>query len=255
MDIIQAIILGIVQGLFEWLPVSSQGQIAGFAISFFGIKAEEALSYAIFLHIGTLIAAIVYFRKELLEIVKGKEEKMRNFLVIALLATGITALPSYIFLKSIAGSGTAILFLTAVMLFVTGFLQRTKNRGKEKEAGLTKKNSIVLGLAQGFAVLPGVSRSGVTTAALLFEGFKPEEAFRISFLLSVPSVLAGELVFGLVEGFAVDVNALVALVFAFAFGLASIDALIKLARKINFSLFCFAFGVLYLLIAALAVLG
>ncbi len=251
MDLFQAIILGIFQGIFEWLPVSSQGQIAAIAVSFFGIPADEALGYAIFLHIGTLIAAAAYFRKELSEMALGKDRKARNFILLAVVATGITAIPSYLLLKSIPLTGFALLILIAVLLFVTGFLQKVKSKNTNPE--LTKKNSVILGLAQGFSVLPGISRSGVTTAALLLEGFSPERAFRISFLLSVPSVLIGEMAFSILEPITFDLSALVALLFAFAFGYLSIAALLNFARAINFSLFCWAFGILYLLIAFLSI--
>ncbi len=249
MDIIQAVVLGILQGVFEWLPVSSQGQVAAIAMAVFSIEAQKAIEYAIFLHIGTLFAAVVYFRKELAEILRGKEKKARNFIAIAVAATVITAVPSYVFLKSLEASALALMLLIAVMLFATGIIQRVKK--KETEPSLGKKNSLLLGLVQGFAVLPGVSRSGITTSALLFEGFSPEKAFRISFLLSVPSVLLGEMGLGIVEGFSFEPNMLIALAFAFAFGLASIDLLIRAARRIDFSWFCFGFGALYLALAML----
>jgi undecaprenyl-diphosphatase len=248
MDFFQAAFLGIMQGIFEWLPVSSQGNVASLAVAFFGISAEEAVRYAIFLHIGTLFAAAFYFRNELQGMLRGKERKLRNFMLIAVAATAITALPAYLFLKAVSGSAFALMALTGAMLFVTGFLQKAGR--KVKETALSGKNSVLLGLAQGFSVLPGISRSGITTAALLFEGFTPERAFRVSFLLSVPSVLLGELAFSLFEGFALDIYAVTALLFACAFGLLSIGLLIRLAGKINFSLFCFGFGTFYLLLAA-----
>jgi len=250
MDLFQAVILGISQGIFEWLPVSSQGQVAALSVALFGIPADEALGYAIFLHIGTLLAAALYFRKELSEMLKGENKKLRNFILIAVLATGITALPAYIFLKSIPLTGFVLLILIAILLFVTGYLQNVQSKNTNPE--MAKKNSVILGLAQGFSVLPGISRSGVTTAVLLLEGFTPEKAFRISFLLSVPSVLIGEMAFSVLEPITFDFSAIVALLFAFVFGYLSIDVLIKLAHRVNFSVFCYGFGVLYLLIAFLA---
>jgi undecaprenyl-diphosphatase len=251
LELIHAIFLGIMQGLFEWLPISSQGQIAALSIQFFGVPAEQAIEYAVLLHAGTLLSAIVYFRKEISEIIQGQHKQLRKFIFIAVLATTITALPSYLLLKSFSASSVAMLFLIAIMLLVTGAIQKKNNSSKtsRKKAELNSKNSVILGLAQGFSALPGISRSGVTTAALLFEGFSPEKAFRISFLLSIPSVLLAELAFGTIEGFTIDTNAILALAFAFLAGIVSIHALLKIAKRIDFSIFCIAFGLIYLAIA------
>ncbi len=251
MNLFEAIILGILQGVFEWLPVSSQGQIIAVAIAFFQISTQEALKHSIFLHTGTLIAAIIFFRKELIKIIQGENPELRNFILIAVLATIITAVPSFFILKQLIFSSTILLFLIGFLLIITGLLQKIKQ--KQIKPKLNKKNSIILGLMQGFSVLPGISRSGITTATLLFEGFEPEEAFRISFLLSVPTVLIGEIAYGLVEGFSFEFNSLIALVFAFVFGLISIDLLLKLAKRISFSWFAIGFGLIYLIIGLVGV--
>ncbi len=249
MDLIQAVILGILQGIFEWLPISSQGQVAVVAMQIFGIASEDALKYAIFLHIGTLISATIYFRKEIAEILKLRERKFLKFIVIALIATAITAIPSYLLLREIAQSSFWFMIMIGTLLIVTGIVQKINK--KHKEAQLDSKNALFLGLGQGFSVLPGVSRSGTTTSVILFEGFKPEDAFRISFLLSIPAVFLGELAFGIIEGVIFEVNVLIAVVVAAVVGYFSIDLLLKSAKRINFSLFCIVFGIIYLGLAFL----
>jgi undecaprenyl-diphosphatase len=248
MDLWQAVILGALQGIFEWLPVSSQGQIMGFAITIFRLGAESALKYAVMLHAGTLLAATIYFRKALAELLRLENKPLLRFLLIALIATAISAIPCYLLLRMVLTYNPFfLLFIIGLLLVLTGISQRKKLANKS--AKLTKMNAFFLGLAQGLSVLPGISRSGITTSTLLFEGFNPEQAFRISFILSIPSVLVAELLFGALEGFVLDFNALIALLVAFIFGLLLINVLLKIAKRASFSKFCIAFGLLYIMIA------
>ncbi|MFH1544573.1 MAG: undecaprenyl-diphosphate phosphatase [archaeon] len=247
MDLIQAIILGLIQGITEWLPISSQGQVTIAALALFNIPMGKALSYSIFLHIGTLIAAVIYFRKELKELIELKEKKLRNFLGIAVIASAITAIPSYLLLTNILESGFALMIAIALFLIVTGVIQLKAKSGREGE--MNKRNALFLGLGQGFSVLPGISRSGVTTSVMLFEGFTPEKAFRLSFLLSIPSVLIAEIGFGLVETIEFELNLIISIIIAAVIGLISMDLFIRAARRINFSLFCFIFAAIYLVMA------
>ena len=249
MDLFQSLFLGFLQGVFEWLPISSQGQVAVLAMEFLGITAELALKYAIFLHIGTLISAIIYFRKDILEILKMKNKEMSKFLGVAVLATVVTAGPSWVFLKGISENVFLLTLAIGVFLIITGLLQKFVKRKGDAKLGL--KNAVFLGLGQGFAVLPGISRSGITTSVLLFEGFDPEKAFKLSFLLSIPSVFLGELAFGIFEGIVIDLNAVFAVGVAAVVGFVSIDLLLKAAKRINFSIFCIVFGLVYVGLAFL----
>lgn len=252
MDLFTAIIAGLLQGIFEWLPISSQGNIMGVFLTFFQTSPEEALKIAILLHTGTLLAAIVYFRKELGQILEyntKKDKELARFIVLATLATAITAVPLYFVLKQFLSFGVAyVLLAIALLLIVTGFLQLKKKKGKKMK--LTDRSALIAGLAQGLSVLPGISRSGVTTSALLFTDATPEQAFRLSFIMSIPAVLIAEIAFGLAEGVYLEGFALVSIVVAFIVGLLSMNVLIKFARKINFSYFCFALAALYIIIFA-----
>jgi len=247
MDLIQAIVLGLMQGITEWLPISSQGQTIITAIKVFGIESETAFAYSVFLHAGTVLAAGIYFRKEIKEIISLKEKKLMQFMLIAVLSTAITAIPMYLFIKEISSSSFYLSILIGLMLIITGLMQWKKKQ--EKEAQETKQNAFILGLGQGFSVLPGVSRSGVTTSVLLFRGFSPEKAFKLSFLLSVPSVLIAELAFGLKEGIIFEWNILIAVLIAFVSGYLSIKYFIQIAKRINFSYFCFILGIIYIIIS------
>ncbi len=268
MDLLSAIAFGFLQGIFEWLPISSQGNIMGL-LSFLGTNPQEALKIAIFLHIGTLLAATLYFRKEIQSILKWKnkeDKKLGRFVIFSTLATAVTAVPSFLILEELLGFGIAFaLILIAILLIITGLLQLKNNKNKIKEIKNKKEsisklegkkinsknlsfwNSILVGLGQGFSVLPGISRSGITTSILLFRNFEPEEAFRVSFLMSIPAVLLGEIAYGLIKGFTINEFAIVALIVAFVIGFFSMDLLIKFARKINFAYFCFVLAIIYLI--------
>ncbi|MFH1225581.1 MAG: undecaprenyl-diphosphate phosphatase [Candidatus Diapherotrites archaeon] len=269
MDLVQGIVLGLVQGLVEWLPLSSQAQVIAVSVAVFGSAPIDALNYSIFLHIGTLVAAAAYFRREIFGIAKAavpalmqnqktkpaKPETARLlvFMVIALLATAITAIPTYLFLKQTFTNATAgfVLLSMGVLLIATGAVQMVTK--KTREAKTTKTNALIAGLGQGFSVLPGISRSGTTTSILLFEGFRVEEALRLSFILSVPSVFAAEIMFGIAEqgAVAVDAGILAALATAAIAGFASISILMRVAKKINFAWFCFLFGAVYVVMGLL----
>jgi len=261
-DLITAIVLGLVQGITEWLPISSQGNVIAIA-QFLGLSAETAFSYAVVLHIGTLIAAIIYFWKEIIQLLKFKNNSLLKFLAVAVIFTAPTAALSYFFIKSILEtesiqifgaeifSQTIFLLLIGVLLIVTGLLQKKKKISEE--GVLSKKNGFWLGLAQGFTVLPGLSRSGTTTAVLLAEKFSPEQAFRISFLLSIPSVLIGELSYKIAEAPVFDSAIIIGITIAAITGLVSIHILLKIAKRLNFRLFCFALAAFYLIVAIISI--
>lgn len=248
MDLISAIVFGIVQGIFEWLPISSQGNILGL-LSIIGVDPSHALKIAIFLHAGTLFSAIIYYRKEIKKIIewnKKEDKEIGKFIFIATISTIITAIPSYLILDELVGYNISIILLSlAALLFITGILQLKKVH--KTDAKLNKKNAIFAGLGQGFSILPGVSRSGVTTSVLLFRGFDAEKSFNISFLMSIPAVLIAQIGFLALEGFTIGINEIIALIAAFIVGLISIDILIKFARKVNFAYVCFGLGIIYLL--------
>ncbi len=246
MDLVQAVLLGLLQGVAEWLPISSQGQVMAAALNIFSISAEEAFKYAIFLHAGTLTAAAVYFRKELASILKPENRKLLEFVLLGLVGSAITVLPGYFLLKSMLNSPFPIMVLIAIALIFTGAIQF---RGKAGKRTGEKKSGFIVGLAQGFSVIPGISRSGVTSSALLLQGFSPEEAFRLSFILSIPSVLLAEIAFGLFEKVSLQPIALVAIAIAGLAGYASIDVLLRTVRKVEFGWFCIGFGLLYLALA------
>ena len=249
MDLFQSLVLGVIQGITEWLPISSQGQVMVLAMRVFGLTVQESVSHSLFLHVGTLAAATVYFRHEIRELLAWKDPKLARFLFVTLLATGVTAVPSLLLLKKLALNTRLVMPVIGFFLVATGLLELFAHLGRH--GFFTKKNAVLLGLAQGFSVLPGISRSGTTTSVLLLEGFKPEQAFRLSFLLSLPTGAAAEVLFGAAEGFVPDPNIWLGVLASFTVGYASIGVLLKFAERINFGWWCVGFGAFYLLISVL----
>lgn len=261
---IESLIIGAVQGIAEWLPVSSEGIIFLMKANFFASSEtlSEAIHYSLFLHFGTFLAALVYFRKKvwyllkkLFQYKKAKEEdkKLLNFLMLGTLVSGVLGI---IFLEiiekvtvDISAIAQIITIIIAIMLFITAYLQlRVKNSGYKEEKDLRYFDGIMIGIVQAFAALPGLSRSGLTVSALLMSKFNKQSALQLSFLLSLPLVLAGNIVLNL-DKFRFDLNSLLALLASFVFGWLTIKYLLKLAQKINFGYFVLFFAIVTLLAA------
>ena len=255
MDPIKALMLGLLQGVLEWLPLSSQGNLVVLSIAFLGLEPEYALSLSVYLHLGTGLAALVYFRNEVAGILGRRTDRDRElfrFLLIATILTGVVGFPIFTFVRLTSLYGEALLVLTGLALLATGVMQRDRE-GDETRAPtrLDVRDGLSLGVVQGLSAIPGLSRSGVTTTALLLKGYPGEEALRLSFLMSIPASFAAVAGLALIEGAPpVDTGILLALAASFISALVSIDLLIKLARRTRFWKLCVVLG----LIALVAVL-
>lgn len=258
---LEQIILGIVQGITEWLPVSSEGVIVLIAKNFLkeGITIETVVKQALFLHLGTFLAALVYFRKDVLSLIKTlfnyksakiETQKIFKFLLISFLISGFLGfalLKIFIGLEDqISLSAKAITLLIGFLLLITAYLQiKAPKQGHRKSIDLKNTDSVLLGLIQGLAVLPGLSRSGLTVSTLLLRKFDDQDALKLSFLMSLPIVLAGNIILNFND--LIFSNDLIwGLIFSFIFGLLTIDLLLKIAKRINFGYFVLIFGLLVL---------
>ena len=225
MTILQTILMGIVQGLSEFLPISSSAHLvftSNFYKVFKGIEivqqSNEEIFLDIMLHLGTLVAVIVFFRKEIWEISKAlfavcknrqmlrsaqneeaKNAKLGIYIIIGTIITIALALPiddiaeHLVYHPALVGG---LLILTGFVLFFSEYLSKKRT---EKFDTPNLKQSILIGLAQGLAVLPGFSRSGWTIATGLFAGLNRETAARFSFLLSIPIILGASMVYPLIK--------------------------------------------------------
>ena len=194
----------------------------------------------------------VYFREEVVGILKRRSQKDRelfHFLVLATIVTGVVGFPLFAFVELASLYGEVLLGLTGVALISTGLMQRGReSRSTQSRKSLGLIDGLTLGIVQGLAAIPGLSRSGVITTALIVKGFSGKEAFRVSFLMSIPAVFAAAVGLAIVEGIPpVDAGVLVALVASFISALASIDLVIKLAQRTRFSLLCIILGIIAIL--------
>ena len=246
----ESIVIGSLQGLLEWLPVSSEGNMVILLTTLFGMEIEETIGTAVFLHIGTGLAALVYFRAEVVKILKGRTEKyadLRLKLFIMTMLTGFIGFPLFMWLNLSIVYGETLLALTGVALILTGLLQREAAKQEQTESNLSWQLSLILGAAQGLAIIPGLSRSGLTTSIMLFKNFTGEEAFRISFLMSIPASFAAAFGLILVEGFVPDSFSALSALVAALIGYLAIDALLEVARRISFWKICVGLGALAVL--------
>ncbi len=264
LSLMEAIVVGLVQGMAEWLPVSSEGLVSLVLINVFGRSPGEAISLSIWLHGGTLAAAIVYFRTKLMTILpdvpayfkalfmREKKDPLIDFLAVSTVISGAIGAPLLLYVSGLSSfSGSIMTGVIGILLIVTGLLQKKAKNGLGGKHDPEFDDSVIAGVAQGLAVLPGVSRSGFTISALLLRGYSASSAIELSFLMSIPAVMiamAGIMVTGSVD---IDQGALVALLCAFVSGYITISLFLKLAVKIDFSTFCIVLGALSILAAGI----
>ena len=263
MNFLQFFLLAALQGLLEWLPISSEGQIALVLLYVFNItESSTILSLIIWLHLGTMGAALLKYRSEYFNVLFPKTAEftyLRKFLVVVTLATGITAIPLYLFLREVFKPifGDIISVMIGIFLISTGIiLYFFRNIREYRPAtNLSLKEMILLGLIQGLSILPGISRSGTTVATLLGRKIEQENSLKYSFLMSVPVVLGAfifDLIISGVPELGISVYALMMMIgVTFAFGLLSMDVLLVVAKKINFAYFCVIIGLIAIILGLL----
>ncbi|MBS3071189.1 undecaprenyl-diphosphate phosphatase [Candidatus Pacearchaeota archaeon] len=259
MDFFQQVVLGIAQGITEWIPISSEGVIIFLISNFFSssIDVELFIRQALFLHLGTFFAALIYFRKEVKELLKGalkynrtdpETRKTLRFLFIATLTSGIVGLAIINFLdlvniNELPLTSSSVNFLVGFLLLITGFVQlKVRDGGYKRQFQLTDADSLILGLLQGVSALPGLSRSGLTVSGFLFRKFDETVALRLSFLMSLPIVLIGNVLLNFDIAFIKDM--FFGCLLAFFFGLMTIHILMKFSEKVKFGHFAIMFGLL-----------
>ncbi|MCX8200215.1 MAG: undecaprenyl-diphosphate phosphatase [Candidatus Micrarchaeota archaeon] len=264
MEYLAAVILGILQGIFEWLPVSSEGIVTLAGKLIYGMEYQESLAMAIWLHVGTFVAAVAYFRNDLIEMLKciytgGKSKSLLVFLAVSTIVSAIVAVP----LIMLAFSEQAALipdYLFTIMigafLLIVSYLQKTQQvkPGSQEPA---VPSAIVAGFAQGLAVLPGLSRSGITLAALISQRYNVENALKLSFLMSIPVVFGVQLALPLVKsgGFEVTGPMLAGALAAAITGFATINLLLEFARRTDFHKATAALGALVIIIGVLSAIA
>ncbi|MHB8840977.1 MAG: undecaprenyl-diphosphate phosphatase, partial [Candidatus Aquicultor sp.] len=206
MNVIQAAILGVIQGLTEFLPISSSAHLVLFPLYMgWHVNPEANVTYDVIVHFGTLMAVLAFFYKDVSKLagafVKSLTERkigddpyrrMAWFLIIGTIPTGIV----YVLIKKLLEDTLKTPSYVGIFLLITGVLLVASERiGRRAESANSLKtiDVVFIGFVQGLAILPGISRSGSTIAAGLFRGLTREEAARFSFLLSIPVIIAAAL--------------------------------------------------------------
>ncbi|MFB6191977.1 MAG: undecaprenyl-diphosphate phosphatase [Haloarculaceae archaeon] len=257
-EAVLVVVLGVVQGVLEWLPVSSEGSVALVVTVVQGGSPDTATRFALFLHSGTAVAAFVYYRQEVRALLEDlpawrpatafdSETADLSFFAIATLVSGVVGLSVYAALSELASklTGGAFVALIGVLLVLTGVVQRvSEDHGLSNRETPDAFDAALVGVMQGLALLPGVSRSGTTVSALLLRGHEGEESLRLSFLLSIPASLgAGVLVLADVGLPAVSpAAAVLAVAVSAVVGFLTVSALVRLVRRVAFWGVCVGFG-------------
>ena len=263
MDWIEALILGLVQGLTEYLPVSSSGHLA-IGSYLFGIEGEENLAFTVAVHVATVLSTLVILWKEIDWIFRGlfkcemnAETKYVLNIVVSMIPVGIVGVFFKDYVEEVFGSGLVIvgcmLLLTAALLT---FSYIAKPRKKEK---ISLRDAFIIGLAQACAVMPGLSRSGSTIATGLLLGNKKESLAQFSFLMVIRPIL-GEALLDVVKGLkgeeafgGIDMMPLaIGFIAAFVSGCIACKWMINIVKKgklIYFGIYCAIAGVLTLILS------
>jgi len=229
------LLLGILQGIFEWLPISSEGIVA--LTSSFFLKTINPIDLALYLHLGTFFAVLVYFYKDWKKILLLEDKKTFKFLTITTLISLIVGSLFYFLIKEIAFGGW-LLIIIGIGLLITGFFHKKRFSFKIS----FKKLAILTGVLQGLSVVPGVSRSGATIFGLSFGKLSPNEILRFSYLMSAPVVLISSIFLSFKEPLFFSKGVFLSLIVAFLSGILSLKFLMRLALRLNFFKFCLIFG-------------
>lgn len=254
MSIIEALILGIIQGLTEFLPVSSSGHLE-LGKALLNIEASEDVTFTVVVHGATVLSTLVVFRKDILDLIKGllafkwnDETKYVAMMALSMLPVVYLGLMHKDQIESLFSNNVP---LVGSMLLITGTLLAFTYYAKAREKDITFKSSFIIGLAQAVAVMPGISRSGSTIATALLLGIKREKAARFSFLMVLVPIIganAKEVMDGGMANSQVDgMTLLVGFIAAFVAGVLACKIMIGLVNRgklIYFAWYCFAVGII-----------
>lgn len=253
MDILQSFLLGLIQGLTEFLPISSSGHLA-LGRYILGGETDMGITFEVVVHFGTLCSIVIYYKSEILNLIKAAlrflkspsttkddyEVKTLGFILISMIPAfivGFTLKDSIegIFMNPLFVSG--MLIVTGVILFLTKF-------SKNPEGKVTTGKAFLIGISQAFAMIPGISRSGSTISTSLYLGVSREEAANFSFLMVIP-VIGGAMILQMGEAIEAGINSsdvislLVGFFTAFISGYYALKYLIIILKKQGFHYFAY----------------
>ena len=260
MTIVEALILGLVQGLTEFLPISSSGHLV-LGSFILGVKSKDNLLFAIIVHGATVLSTMVVFRKEIMALLAGlfkfrwnEETNYVARLLVSMLPVGIAGL---LFEDQIEGFFGGNVVFVALMLLITGLLLTATLFVKNTKVSITFPIAFMIGIVQAIAILPGISRSGATISVSLLLGVEKSKATRFSFLM-VMAPIAGAMLLKTMEllknpdlALGIGTGALLAgFIVAFLSGLLACNWMIRIVRQGNlfyFAIYCFVVATMVLI--------
>lgn len=256
MSYIEAIILGIIQGLTEFLPVSSSGHLE-LAKAIFGDQSlpQESLTFTVVLHFATALSTIVIFRKEVLDILKGLFQFKWNEEFIFSLKIIISMLPAVIiglmFEEQLEVFFNGNILMVGFMLLITALLLLLADKAKNTDKNISYKNAFIVGVSQAIAMLPGISRSGATISTSVLLGVDRTKAARFSFLMVVPLIfgkVAKDIMSGEISLESDQIGSMsIGFIAAFISGLFACNwmiSLVKNSKLYYFAIYCFIVGII-----------
>lgn len=264
MNILEAIILGIIQGLTEFLPVSSSGHIE-LGVALLGVETTDNLLFSVVVHAATALSTIIIFRNDIAGIIRGLFSLQLNdswlFAFKVILSMIPAALVGFTLKDQIEGLFGGNVLLVGFTLLFTGLLLTLTYWAKLQKGLVTPPKALVIGIAQAVAILPGISRSGATISTALLMNVNKEEAARFSFLMVLPVILGASLKeyleyteqVAVAGSGGIGALALIAgFVAAFVSGLLACQWMLRIVKKgklIYFAYYCFAVGTLAIISA------
>ena len=256
MEIIKSFILGIVQGLTEFLPVSSSGHIEIFKeILNFSYDSENGLFFTLILHLATAMSTLIYFwvdvKKIIYSLFKLKKDENFNFSLMIIVSMIPAGLVGFFFENKINQLFNGNLLLVGSMLIITSILLFVSDKINNLKKKLTVMNAFVIGIAQALAILPGISRSGSTIATSLFLGINRDLAAKFSFLMVIPIIVGSSLKMIIYDNLVFEevivINYIVGFLSALISGYYACKWMILLVRKSKlfyFSIYCLIVGLI-----------
>ena len=263
MDILKSLLLGIIQGLTEFLPVSSSGHLEIFKVFLdFSYDSANSLFFTLIVHLATAISAIIYFWKDIKEIIislinfkKDKDTFFAFYILISMIPAGLAG---YFFESEINYLFNGNLTLVGFMLILTSLILYLSDRFNNSSQRLNFKSSLIIGFTQALAILPGISRSGATIGTSIFLGLNRDVAAKFSFLMVVPIIFGSSLKIILYNEIEFNNNNISNYLVGFSSALISgyyackwMIIFVKKSKLIYFSIYCLLIGMLSIIYSIL----
>ncbi len=277
MQTLQAAIMGAVQGISEFLPISSSAHIVFTSVVYkiltggnFQNVGNEEIFFDILIHLSSLLAVIIFFFKDLKTLISGFFKSFKNkdyknvefqTCVFIMISTFVTCIVAF-FIKDIAHKLTENPLIVSILLLFTGGVLFVSEKLNTKEKAMNSKTSILIGIAQGLAVFPGLSRSGLTIATGILNGLSRVRAARYSFILSIPIIILASMIYPLLELNVSEISTFnfkamaIGCAMSFITGFLCIKFFMKFLEKFNlkcFAYYCWIMGIVMIFVSLNAV--